>query len=340
MINAYEAAKRLKGGADLNQQEIDALMAVERATRFVNIQRIEMGLQPIPVDVSKVVSPRPISTPPAHQPAPPATRWKSDNTVGPFDAVALARERVRAQVFEHVGKEWTEAVGAESKRRYFTETDAELICLAIRYQAGAYDQYARRLGIDAEAARRRIKMLERGGFVKTRVANPFTFRIASPSVTAMRLAGLRTRVFAGAESQLVHRLMVTELGLEYELAGDLVLSEYEIGVDQGRGLLFPSTTKPGEKTHRPDLVIRTVDRTTGEIRTISVEYERTLKRRKELSAAIWDTARSGRVDGVRYISPDTSILKIVDEFARINKIDAETESEYRVLPDWLKVSTI
>ena len=333
MTNAYEEAIRLKGGLDLTQQEIDALMDAEAATRIENVGRAERGLPPIPVNVSNVISvPPPAPAPPVL----PSARWKSDNTVAPFDALAEIWERIEARVFAHVGAEWTEAVGQDSKRRLFTETDAHLVCFAIRYQAGTYDQYARKLGVDTEAARRRIKMLERGGYLTTRVANPFAFRTASPAAKAMNVVGLRTRVPAGAESQLVHRLMVTELGLEHELAGDLVLSEYAIGIDPGRSLLFPSTTKPREKTHRPDLVVRTVDPATGEIRTISVEYERTLKRRKELAAAIWDTARSGRVDGVRYVSPERSILKAVRDIARLNIIDAETVTEHRSLPEWIK----
>lgn len=335
MSNPYEDANRLNGGADLTQAQIDALMNAERATRFVNIDRISLGLKPIPVDVAAALG-RSLPPEPIIQPMPvvPTTSWLSHNTVTPFDNLWAIWARVQAKVAGHVGFEWAETTDRGSQGRTFTDADAVTICFAIAYQAGTYRQYARKLGISAEAAGRRIRILKQGGYLTTRVANPHKFRIASPTAKSLKLVGLNARRLSGDESQLMHRLMVTQVGLEHELAGDPVLSEYVIGIDKSRQLLFPSVIKPAEKTHRPDLVVRRLDEKTGEIRTISLEIERTRKRRRDLANVLWDTARSGRVDGVHYISPDRPIIKLVQELARVNKISDEVTTEFRALPDW------
>lgn len=336
-MHPYHQALKLNGG-DLNQEQVDLLMAEETRVRILNENRAASGLSPIGVDVAGLLSHTLQSRTrpgPERVVAEPTTHWVPCDTHQRFDTLEEIWRVRRQMLSAHVGTQWLETVVGKSVRRTFTEADATLLFFAVCYQAATYEQFGRKLGIRPYAAGRRIKILERGGYLTIRVANPFKFRIASPTVKTMRLVDLRGRHYTGAESQLVHRLMVTEIGLEHELRGHGVLSEYAIGVDPEHRLLFKSPTYWQTATHRTDLVVRILDPNTGTVTVRSIEYERTRKRKKELANAIWYTAQSGRVDELLYISPRREILKLVEHYAAINKLSAEVTTVYRPLPAWL-----
>ncbi len=328
-MNSYEKALELTGG-ELTPEQTFRLTEEERAVRFVNIGRVEAGLDPIEVDVETAIGYVPPPPAPELPPA-PTTYWVAPPNSSHFDDLHGAWEMFERGVTAHVGTRWSETVRNKRALRTFTKTDAAIVCFAIRYQAATYEQYARMLNIAPKAAQRRIKILERGGYLITRVANPFQFRIASPTLKSLQLVGLKTRVFTGAESQLVHRLMVTDLGLTYELGGMRVLSEYVIGIDPYRRFLFPAARRDRTETHRPDLVVEKVDPDTGEVELCSVEYERTRKSKQVTLDALWATSQSGRVDAVVYISAEPSILQMVERLARLNHIAAETYTHHEPL---------
>ena len=118
-----------------------------------------------------------------------------------------------------------------------TQRDVELLRMLARYRFATYSQIARWAGTGVQVWEKRIPRLYRAGLVFWEWAAASRPKLWLTSREGLMFAGMDMKVSKVSWGMLRHSLALVDLGIGFELDGEVVVSEREIRASVGRRML-------------------------------------------------------------------------------------------------------
>lgn len=241
-----------------------------------------------------------------------------------------------------------------------SERDLVIFRFLSRYRYATHAQIAQYVGTSHDSIRHRIPTLERAGLVT--VHRTLTrLRLVAATQAAHTLAGITLPPAIPKFATLVHTLGLVDLGIFFEQAGEIVVTEREIraawahgqvteqmtvaartaaltattsefGTADPRSGLYVVPPPPGmtgnRGIHIPDLVLARPPATDHTAQSVAIELELTPKDRFRLKKTLTDYHQRGRghLGGVIYYTPlreiHTRVVSIAHDIGAVDYITA------------------
>ncbi len=215
--------------------------------------------------------------------------------------------------------------------------DLQMLRFIGRYRYVTYPQIVQRFGIPVASLRRRMPKLQREGLVTPLRGGPTTYTLWRVTEEGAAIAGLMIdppRKIAW--SHVAHTLGLADLGIQFEEAGELVVTEAEIRASDTRAAsgrmakvqaqghraisgapVFAVGASGRDGLHVPDMVLAREEnpRFPGQPQSLAIELELTRKAPARIRQVLLAYRKAPNIGAVVYFTQDHLVRNLIEKCA-------------------------
>lgn len=215
--------------------------------------------------------------------------------------------------------------------------DLQMLRFIARYRYVTYPQLVQRFGIPIASLRRRMPKLQREGLVTSVRGGPTTYTLWRVTEEGAAIAGLLIdppRKIAW--SHVAHTLGLADLGIQFEEAGELVVTEAEIRASDTRAAsgrmekvhaqghraitgapVFAVGASGRDGLHVPDMVLAREEnpRFRGQPQSLAIELELTRKAPARIRQVLLAYRKAPNIGAVVYFTLDHLVRNLIEKCA-------------------------
>lgn len=219
-----------------------------------------------------------------------------------------------------------------------TDRDVALLQFLTRYKYATYPQIADHLDTSVNALRQRFPRLKKAGLITSDNGGPNAFLVWRPTDTGVKLSGYDMRTPTLSWGAVNHTLGLVDLGIRFEKAGEVVVTEREIRAADNRdrpsdrmatALAHHDTVEDepaplfvvtlgagqGQYSHIPDMVLVRAPQPDGAPMSVAIELELQRKPPTQWRKVLHAYRRSPNIGGVMYFTHRRDIARSIQKVA-------------------------